>query len=393
VRPTTTASLVALFLAGLTLRPQIVAIGPLLPRIQSSLDISHAVGGLLATIPVLCMGLFAPLAPPLLRRYGSRRAVGGALLLVGVFGLARAAAPGVAAVLLLTVPLGIGIAVAGTLLPVVVKEEQPDRPTLGTGVYTAGINVAAMLASVLAVPLAIVAGWRGALAAFAAASILAVIPWLRGRHTNAHPPSRAALPWRLRLAWVIAAIFALQAVTFYGFNAWLADAYVERGWSETSAGALVALMNGVTLAGGIFTAMTADRIGSRRAFLLAGSALTVAGAAPIAADVPGAWLWALLVGVSCGLLFTTAMTLPLDAARGSGEVAALSTLMLGVGYSLAAVAPFALGALRDATGGFTVPLTVLTLNGVILFAVALAAPIRTGATRASRSIGTAAPPG
>jgi CP family cyanate transporter-like MFS transporter len=87
------------------------------------------------------------------------------------------------------------------------------------------------------------------------------------------------------------------------------------------------------------------------------------------------------------------MTLPLDAARGSGEVAALSTLMLGVGYSLAAVAPFALGALRDATGGFTVPLTVLTLNGVILFTVALAAPIRTGATRASRSIGTAAPPG
>src|SRR5262245_23051844 len=136
------ASLVALFLAGLTLRPQIVGVGPLLPRIESSLDISHAVAGLLSTIPVFCMGIFAPLAPPLLRRYGSRIAIGGALLVIGVVGIVRAFAPGAVAVLMLTVPIGVGIAVAGTLMPVVVKEEHPDRPVFGTGVYTAGINVA-----------------------------------------------------------------------------------------------------------------------------------------------------------------------------------------------------------------------------------------------------------
>lgn len=364
------ASLIALFLAGLTLRPQIVGVGPLLPRIQSSLDISHAVAGLLSTIPVLCMGLFAVLAPPLLRRFGSRLAIGGALLVVGVVGIARALAPGAIAVLVLTAPVGVGIAVAGTLLPVVVKEEHPDRPTLGTGVYAAGINFAATLASVLAVPIALVAGWRSSLAVYSAASVLAVVPWLRRRHSNPHPPEYAALPWRTAHAWLIASIFALQAVTFYGFNAWLADAYVERGWSETRAGALVALMNGVTLVGGVATAVTADRIGSRRSFLLVGAALTTAGAASIAANVPGAWLWALLVGISSGLLFTSAMSLPLDAARGPGEVAALSTLMLGIGYSIAAVAPFALGALRDATGGFTAPLTVLAVNGAALFLVA-----------------------
>jgi MFS transporter, CP family, cyanate transporter len=363
------ASLVALFLAGLTLRPQIVGVGPLLPRIESSLDISHAVAGLLATIPVLCMGAFAALAPPLLRRYGSRFAIGGALLVVGVVGIVRALAPGAVAVLVLTAPIGVGIAVAGTLLPVVVKEEHPDHPVLGTGVYTAGINVAATLASVLAVPIALVAGWRGTLAAYSGASVLAVVPWLGRRHSNPQPPEHAALPWRTPHAWLIAAIFALQAVTFYGFNAWLADAYVERGWSETRAGALVAVMNGVTLLGGVTAAVTADRIGSRRSFLLAGAALTTAGAAPIAANAPAAWLWAVLVGISSGLLFTTAMTLPLDAARHGGEVAALSTLMLGIGYAFAAVAPFALGALRDATGGFTTPLTALALNGAALFLV------------------------
>jgi hypothetical protein len=92
-------------------------------------------------------------------------------------------------------------------------------------------------------------------------------------------------------------------VTFYGFNAWLADAYVERGWFETASGGLVALMNGVTLVGGIGTALVADRIGSRRAFLLVGAPFTVAGAAPLAAAVPGAWAWAVVVGISSGLLF------------------------------------------------------------------------------------------
>ena len=59
--------LVALFLAALALRPQLVGIGPLLPPIQDDLDVTHAVAGLLGTIPVLCMGLFAPPAPFLSR--------------------------------------------------------------------------------------------------------------------------------------------------------------------------------------------------------------------------------------------------------------------------------------------------------------------------------------
>ncbi len=44
--------LVALFACALALRPQIVGIGPLLPGIQDDLDVSHAVAGLLGTIPV-----------------------------------------------------------------------------------------------------------------------------------------------------------------------------------------------------------------------------------------------------------------------------------------------------------------------------------------------------
>ena len=105
-------AVLTLFAVGLVLRPQIVGVGPLLPKIESSLEISHGVAGLLTTIPVFCMGVFAPLAPPLLRRYGSRIAIGASLLGVAAFGVLRAVAPGAPLLLLLTVPVGMGIAAA-----------------------------------------------------------------------------------------------------------------------------------------------------------------------------------------------------------------------------------------------------------------------------------------
>jgi CP family cyanate transporter-like MFS transporter len=374
------ARLLPLFCVGLVLRPQIVGIGPLLPRIEEGLGISHGVAGLLATIPVLCMGVFAPLAPPMLRRYGAGAAIGASLAFACAVAVLRALAPGAPLVLLLTVPVGVGVAIAGTLLPVVVKEEYPGRPTLGTGVYTTGINVGATAASVAAAPLALLFGWRGVLVAYSIASLALVVPWIARRHaTPSIPSERAPLPLRVPAAWTIAAAFALQSVLFYGFNAWLADAYVERGWSETAAGGLVAVMNGVALLVGLGTALVADRFASRRAFLVGSSSVAVVGGVLVAADAGGTWLWAALLGAAMGVIFTIVMTLPIDVAAGRAEVAAYTTVMLGVGYSVSAFAPVTLGAIRDATGTFTLPLTLLAVDALLLVLVSAAMTARTGA--------------
>ena len=45
--------LARIVLAALSLRPQIIAIGPLVDAIDSDLGVSHAVTGLLGTIPLL----------------------------------------------------------------------------------------------------------------------------------------------------------------------------------------------------------------------------------------------------------------------------------------------------------------------------------------------------
>jgi MFS transporter, CP family, cyanate transporter len=366
--------LVALFLAALALRPQLVGIGPLLPAVQDDLDVTHAVAGLLGTIPVLCMGLFAPPAPFLSGRIGPRLAIGAALALIGLFGVARALAPGAVAVIVLTFPVGVGMGLAGAMLPVAVKQRFADRPGFATAVYTSGITLGSALAAPVAVPLAHAAGgWRTPLLVFGAVSTALAAVWLwltRSELPHERVDVRPLrLPFRRPLAWRLVAAFFLMSSVFYGLNAWLPDAYVERGWSESSAGGLLAVLNTVTIPVGFAVAWAADHWGTRRLWL-SGAAVLQLGALLGVALVPGAgWAWAVLLGVSIGPLFPLTMTLPLDGSDRPAEVAALAGMMLGVGYTLSATSPLLLGALRDVTGGFDAVLWALVVLGALLVVV------------------------
>jgi CP family cyanate transporter-like MFS transporter len=366
-----TPLLVALFLGALTLRPQLVGVGPLLPSIQTDLGISHAIAGLLGTIPVLCMGLFAPPAPFLSGRIGSRRAIGAALALVGVFGVARAIVPGAAGVVLLTFPLGMGMGLAGAMLPVAVKERFSDRPGFATGAYAAGITIGAAIGAAVAVPLAHAAnGWRTPLLVFGAVSVVLAAVWLwLTRSEPAHVRTEIRplrLPLRNPLGWRLVAAFFLMSFVFYGLNSWLPDAYVERGWSQSAAGGLLAVLNALTIPVGFVVAWTADHVGTRRMWLAGAAALQFATLLGVVL-LPGAgWLWAVLLGIAIGPLFPLTMTLPLDAADGPAEVAALAGMMLGLGYTLSSSGPLLLGAIRDLSGGFDAVLWVLAGAAALL---------------------------
>ncbi len=381
--------LIALFLAACTLRPQLVGIGPLLPSIQKDLGISHAVAGLLGTIPILCMGLFAPPAPFLSGRIGSRRAIGAALALVGVFGVSRGLVPGAAGVILLTIPVGIGMGLAGAMLPVAVKERFADRPGFATGVYTTGITIGSAVSAGIAVPLAHAAGgWRTPLLAIGAVSTLLAVVWLR--LTRAEPdhvrsdvrPLR--LPVRNPLGWRLVAAFFLMSFTYYGLNSWLPDAYVERGWSQSSAGNLLAVLNTITIPVGFAVAWAADHVWTRRTWLAAAASLQLASLLGIAL-LPGAgWLWAVLLGLSIGPLFPLTMTLPLDASERPAEVAALAGMMLGFGYVLSSTSPIVLGAVRDLSGGFgAVIWTLAGASALLVLVDASLSPRRLAASRSS----------
>lgn len=361
--------IVGLFVASLAMRPQILAIGPLLPFIRDDLGLAAGVAGLLTTIPVLCMGLFAPAGPRLASRLGSASAFTACLAAIVGFGVIRALSPGVPLVLACTLGIGIGIGTAGAIPSMIVSWRLPGRPALGTGAYAGGIVAGSTLAAGLAVPLAVGGDWRQALLIISIASIGSIVAWVTlvgtgGRSTGSGGARR--LPWRDVTAWLLVIAFGLQSVLFYGIVSWLPNAFVERGWSATDAGALIAVFNGIGLLTTVGVPLFADRLGARRPQLLVSSVIAVAGLVGIILAPDLAFAWVAVLGLSLGAVFPLVLTLPLDVADDPARVGSVAAFMLLGGYVLSSTGPVVLGAARDVTGDFQASLWLLVVIAVAL---------------------------
>jgi CP family cyanate transporter-like MFS transporter len=370
------AALAGLFLVSLALRPQLLAIGPLLPFIRADLGLPAAVAGLLGTIPVLCMGLFAPAGPRLVARIGPRLAMAACLAALGGFGLLRAVAPNVPLILLATFGLGVAVGTAGAIPAIIVKLRASGVPALGTGAYAGGIVGGSALAAAVAVPLAGASGdWRSSLGILALAGLVPLAAWLvfvppdRPEVSGADPAP--ALPWGSGTAWLLVAIFGLQSLLYYALVAWMPNAYVERGWDAGSAGSLVAIINGVGLTTTLGVPIVADRLGSRRAQLIAASVAALGGLLGVVLLPELGVLWAAGLGLALGAVFPLVLTLPVDVADAPGDVGATAALMLLGGYVLSATGPVLLGLARDATGNFAASLWMLVGLGVVLVGTCL----------------------
>jgi CP family cyanate transporter-like MFS transporter len=82
--------------------------------------------------------------------------------------------------------------------------------------------------------------------------------------------------------------------------------------------------------------------------------------------------WAALDGLALGTIFPLCMAAIVDFGRDAQEVTHATGLMLGGGYLIAAAGPVVLGALRDATGSFTVGVGMLAGVSLALVGVCTA---------------------
>jgi CP family cyanate transporter-like MFS transporter len=373
------AMLTALLAVAVNLRVTITSIPPLIDTIVRDLGLSHAMAGVLTALPVLCMGVFAPVASRLAHRLGAVVAVllSAVAIILGTLG--RGFGDNVVLLYLGTFVAGVGIAVAGTLLPQLVKAFfPPERVGLVTGLYMGGMLGGATVASALAVPLAsVLSSWQASLGSWAVLAALGVGVWatVAVRGAPRHVPDRSRqgrLPWRSRTAWFVAVYLALQSWCFYSTIAWFAPTYVEHGWSQEDAGYLLAVCTLAQVVSGLLGPALTDRVKDMRGLLLTSAGLGVVGffgvfVAPLA--IP--WLWAPVIGMGQGSAFSLGLVLLVRYARTPEASARLSGMGFLVCYLVASVGPLAMGALSDATGTLTLTWLVLAAVGVAQGSVAV----------------------
>jgi CP family cyanate transporter-like MFS transporter len=371
------AMLAATLVAAFNLRIALVGIGPVIEDIRADTGASSAVAGLLTALPILCMGVFAFAGRPLVVRFGARRLIAGCLVVIGAGTVLRAVMPSGLTLILATVPIGVGIALAGVALPPVVKDRFPTRAGLVTGAYVASMTLGAAIFSFLVVPLSdALGGWREAFAASAVTAAVAVPVWLladRGGAEATAPP-RLGAPPGMRLLLLLGLLFGLQAIPFSSMISWVAAIYRDAGWEAGHA----AVTTGLILLIGVPAAAMVPGLSDgrdRRLWILGAALLAAAGVlgvalAPTAAPV----VWLALFGLGNGAMFPLVLTLPVDFGHGPEEVARLSVWTLAIGYLLSALGPVSVGALRDLSGGFELPMTLVAGIAVGAGVLALALP-------------------
>jgi CP family cyanate transporter-like MFS transporter len=358
VLPTATA----IVLLAINLRTIIASLPPLLSQVRADLGLSAGVAGLLTTLPVICFGALAPVAPRLARRVSlERMLVGCAAVTAGAAALRGADG----AVLLFAGSLlaGAAAAIAQSALPVLIRTAHPHHTGLLTGAFSAALPLGATLGAAVAVPLerALGGSWRAALATWAIPAAAAALVWLPAalRKGTTVGGERPAPLRREPLAWWVAAFWGLQSTAFYAGLAWLPSVLEGAGYGSGEAGTLQALNALVSIGPAFLVPWLAAHRRTQTGILAGIVALSATGVIGLLAAPGLAALWVVLFGLGQGGTLGLGMILPVLRARGPRATAALTGMMLCVGYLVASSGPWLLGAAHDASGDWDLPLLVL----------------------------------
>ncbi|MFF4355599.1 CynX/NimT family MFS transporter [Streptomyces sp. NPDC001604] len=362
-------ALAGLILLTVNLRAAITCIAPLLTDLQHTFHLGSFATSLLTTLPVLCLGVFAALAPPLSRRIGTEGAITLALALITT-GILLRTIPSAPALFAGTVLAGAGIAIGNVMLPAVVKQHFAHRVGSLTGVAMTLMAASGAVAAGLAVPLDRTAGWRIALAVWAIPSAAGTLLWgplarpgegkRRKRPRRSHGPTVSRSP----LAWAVAVFLGLVSLTFYVLVSWLPEIMQNTGVHPAQAGTMMSVMLLIGIPMGYLIPVLAARLEDQKPLVITIAMLKISALTGILL-VPGTpWLWVILLGLATGSAFPLAITLLTLRSPDPETAAQMSGMAQTSGYLLAGAGPLTIGLLHSASGGWTLPL--LLLLGVVV---------------------------
>jgi CP family cyanate transporter-like MFS transporter len=278
-----------------------------------------------------------------------------------------------------TLLIGIAITVGNVAVPVVIARDLPRHAGPVLGAYTAALNVGSMLTLSLTVPLAASLGWRTAVASWGVLVLAALALWMfatrrpvRGTDTATDEDRTAATTddrtwWRRPVVWLLTIAFSGQAFAYYGVTAWLPLLLRdELGMAPGTAGLSASIFQIAAVVGAFGVPVLLQVMpGPRGVVLLVVAAWSTLPLGLLLA--PALWpVWCGISGAAQGGGLVVVFSLIVRAARDLADNRRISALVQGGGYVVAATGPTVVGAVHEASGGWTAPLLVVLAAIVLL---------------------------
>lgn len=366
--------LAALFLAALNLRPIITSVASMMSMIQSDLGVSALTASLLTTLPVLCMGVFAPVATKLSRRFGLERTLFFSIFLITIATGLRGTSQTVTILLMTAFAGGVGISFAGPLLSSFIKKYFPKSPGI-VSVYSISMTVGAALASGLTIPIYLRSEHNLplALSCWAILGVIAMILWLGLARQNqqadlADVPLR--LPLRNKKAIQFTLFFGFMSSMFYSLTAWISPIALDFGNSPQYAAMLLTIFTLIQIPVALLVPNIVNRLGKPKLFLILCSLSELIGLLFLLLPMP-ILPAVIFLGIGAGGLFPLALMLPIIETRTPEEAGTWSAMSQMGGYIMGGFGPFLIGLIFDISGHFQAAIVAMLAIVMLMIGVQL----------------------
>jgi len=363
----------------------VASMAPLVQVIETDIDIGHAtMGTVLGAWPLIYIAASAPCGA-LLDRFGPRRTLFLALLVVALSGALRSLSSSYIELFLSVVVFGIGGPVVSAGAPKVISLWFSGKGRgLAVGIYYTGNAFGGIFALSLtnSVMMPLLGNdWRNVMLAYAALALSAGLVWLV---ISSHPASqdmerRLAASEKLPFFQVFFELIKNPVVRTiltmgifilffnHGLNNWMPTILQSYGMDAARAGYWASLPTAV----GVLSALVIPRLATaeRRiailAFILSAAMLTTL--MIYTGTMPWLGVGLILQGICRSAMTAIAILLLMDLDHGkSQQVGAASGLYFSAGEIGGALGPMSMGVLADATHGFVVPLFMMTGVSAVL---------------------------
>lgn len=367
-----TLALLGILLVAFNLRTAVAALSPIFSQVRADIPLDSLAVGVLGMLPPVCFALFGILTPLFTRRASLELVVVLSLLAIIVGHLLRAVSGSFAILTAGSVIAFAGMAVGNVLLPPLVKRYFPDRIGLMTSLYATVLSLSTLLPPLVAVPVADGAGWRLSVGMWAALAVIAVLPWMAillkrsphaasaGELIEEAEPRVLGRVWHTALGWSLGVVFGISSVNAYAMFAWLPEILHDTAGTDASqAGVLLSLFAGMGIPSGLLIPVLASRMKNVGVLVYVGVVAFLIGDLGLI-FLPGTatWVWVASAGLG-PLLFPLCLVLINLRTRTHAGAVALSGFAQGIGYTLGALGPLAVGVLHQVSGGWILPLWVL----------------------------------
>ncbi|AKC68091.1 MFS transporter [Bacillus stratosphericus] len=366
--------LAALFLAALNLRPIITSVASMMSMIQSDLGVSALTASLLTTLPVLCMGVFAPVATKLSRRFGLERTLFFSIFLITIATGLRGTSQTVTILLMTAFAGGVGISFAGPLLSSFIKKYFPKSPGI-VSVYSISMTVGAALASGLTIPIYLRSEHNLplALACWAVLGVIALILWLglaRKNQQADHTDVPLRLPLRNKKAIQFTLFFGFMSSMFYSLTAWISPIALDFGNSPQYAAMLLTIFTLIQIPVALLVPAIVNRLGKPKLFLILCSLSELIGLIFLLLPMP-ILPAVIFLGIGAGGLFPLALMLPIIETRTPEEAGTWSAMSQMGGYIMGGFGPFLIGLIFDISGHFQAAIVAMLAIVMLMIGVQL----------------------